>query len=57
MEHERQAMPEQRAFRGRPRQGQQRKELCGVPSGENGDKLERQVQNRRGRAHSPSFQF
>ena len=37
--------------------GQQRKKLCGVPSGENRDKLERQAKDRRGRAHSPSVQF
>lgn len=30
---------------------------CGIPSGENRDKLERQAENRRGRAHSPSFQL
>ena len=56
-EHERQAVPGQRAFCGRPRQGKQGKELCGIPSGENRDKLERQAENRRGRAHSPSFQL
>ena len=46
-EHERQAVPGKWLVRRRPRQGQQGKELCGVPGRKDGYKLERQAENRR----------
>ena len=44
-QHQRQAVPGKRLVRRCPRQGQQGKELCGVPSGKDGHKLERQAEN------------
>ena len=45
MEHERQAVPGEWLVRRRPRQGKQGKELCGISSGKDGYKLERQAKD------------
>ena len=44
-QHQRQAVPGKRLVRRCPRQGQQGKELCGVPGRQGGYKLERQAKN------------